>query len=275
MKPKKDAGRVLVTLGSAPWFLELFQELVDSYSQRPMSPHQRDLMSGSLWTNLIKLYTKCPDCVSEFKDKKGRELRDAYEKAFDKSRLLKPNGGIEPKKVYVIPKGRQIQMTMSGKSARVTVVKYKGTIYAAQKESPDAYQKRTGKCPKGMHINVKTGKCQDIHELAYKGHINVFDNPDVAKVSERRSRSPLHFLAETVRSKDKAEAILRHPQASKVKDLMVGNTPLHNLASRGYDASSHPDWDKVKNEYGYTPKDKFEHNKGLGGSRVFDRKTSK
>lgn len=155
MKSEKGTNRMLVTLGNAPWFLELFQELVDSYSQQPMSPHQRDLMSGSLWTNLIKLYTKCPDCVSEFKDKRGRALRDAYEKAFDKSRLLKPNGGIESKKVHVIPKGKQVQMTMSSKNARVTVVKYKGAVYV------EADHER---CPKGTHWNDTHKQCKKLNK---------------------------------------------------------------------------------------------------------------
>lgn len=212
MKPKKDAGRVLVILGNAPWFLELFQELVDSYSQRPMSPHQRDLVSGSLWTNLIKLYTKCPDCVSEFKDKKGRELRDAYEKAFDKSRLLKPNGDIEPKKVHVIPKGKQVQMTMSGKSACVTVVKYKGAVYVAADAgnvNPDEYRRQHGKCPKGMHFDGK--KCAKSNGYQTKVPVKHIMGSGVFP-SKKRVQEFADSYGSEYTPKDHAEAAQYHAQ---------------------------------------------------------------
>lgn len=61
----------------------------------------------------------------------------------------------------------------------------------------------------------------------------------------------LHGLANTNHGH-----IVNHPDASKPNS--AGNTPLHTLAKKGNpEVQKHPDFDKVKNNVGLTPKDVF------------------
>ena len=129
-------------------------------------------------------------------------------------------------------------------------IKYQGKIYveAASKENPDAYKKRTGRCPRGMHTDAKTGKCRSLHDLAKDGQTHILSHPHVSKVKNNYGRTPLHYLA----AQGKTE-VLKHPDVSKVKDE-YGWTPLHLLAYQGKtEVLKHPDVSKVKNNNGNTP----------------------
>lgn len=100
------------------WLLELFARLLKSYVQKPLTSPQLDALHANVWDSLIKMYTKCPECVRAFKDKEGKPLRLAFERAFEQTRLLRPNGNIEFDKVFPIPKEREMKN-----------LRYKGALY--------------------------------------------------------------------------------------------------------------------------------------------------
>lgn len=139
-------------------------------------------------------------------------------------------------------------------------IKYRGCRYveiSAAKESPEAYKKRTGKCPSGMHTDAKTGKCRPLLELGNEGQMHILKHPEVATVKHKQflGRTPLHYLMQAANKPSSIRKIVAHPDSAKVADD-EGKTPLHLLAqdyAHHAIALEHPDVAKVRDEDGNTP----------------------
>jgi hypothetical protein len=132
------------------WFLALFARLLEAYTQHPLTPSQHAELHAEVWNALIRLYTKCPECVTPLKSKAGRALYSAFESACDRVRILKPNGNLEFDKIVPLPKERQMR-----------TIQYKGSIYRLAGSADDAVEKikkalsKAGYSPKKSTLDVK------------------------------------------------------------------------------------------------------------------------
>lgn len=120
-------------------------------------------------------------------------------------------------------------------------ISYKGAIYAVQKESPDAYKKRTGKCPRGMHFDGT--KCQKSNghktEVPVKHIMGNGVFPSKKRVQEfadayGHNFKPKDHAAAAEYHSEQAKVINRLPpsQAMNKSNLMEVHKSLHNYHAK-------------------------------------------